>query len=136
MYITRLIAERLDLRGEQGPSVFLPSIEIVYPTWDQIEESIRELDGNRSTLVRLVHDEDDELAIGGGKDGMYVCTRYSSHGDSYLVDETHSSTDCHQLVVGQVGEYPDQYIVDLKNVFIAARTYSDRGVLDESLSWE
>ena len=84
----------------------------------------------------MIHDDDEELAVGSGESGMYLCMRYSQQADRFLVDWDKPIDESHRLVVGQPGTYPACFIFDFDTVLRSARTYAETGTLDESLTWD
>jgi hypothetical protein len=106
------------------------------PSWNQIETAIRELDGEKHTLVTLGINEDIYMSIGGGEN-KYIVTATSDNLNFYVLIDATKSQQVETLVVGgQKGNYPANQCVDLLRCLLAARTFTELGKLDSLLIWE
>jgi hypothetical protein len=105
------------------------------PTLAAIEAAVRSLDGRDRTLVRLEHNEDDWLAIGGGNDGRYVVTVWDDDTD-YSVRSPSAPEGAVSLVMGgQVAQRQLRETSDLAGVLSAVRAYARDGSLALNLAW-
>lgn len=106
------------------------------PSWNQIETAIRELDGEKHTLVTLGINEDIYMSIGGGEN-KYIVTATSDNLNFYVLIDATKFQQVETLVVGgQKGNYPANQCVDLLRCLLAARTFTELGKLDSLLIWE
>lgn len=106
------------------------------PSWNQIETAIRELDGEKHTLVTLGINEDIYMSIGGGEN-KYIVTATSDNLNFYVLIDATKSQQVETLVVGgQKGNYSVNQCVDLLRCLLAARTFTELGKLDSLLIWE
>jgi hypothetical protein len=107
------------------------------PTWEQVEATIRGLDGEKQTLVTLNADENCYIMIGGGQKGKYVVI--TTHDNVVFYNLTAQPEQKGQVVLvvgGQGGEYPAKMCVGLEEATKAARSFFENGSLDTSLLWE
>jgi hypothetical protein len=105
-------------------------------TWGEIEAAIRDLDGQRRTLVTLETESETHMAIGGGGDKYLVYVTFDNENFSYLIDRTKSDNFETLIVGGQEGFYPDKWCVDLKTTLKAAMSFAESGIVEKSLVWE
>lgn len=107
------------------------------PTWIQIEQAIRELDGKTKTLVTLGADDECYMSIGGGESGKYlVNVTFDNLGFHNLVDPSKPDATEKLVVGGQKGNYSAKMCVNLEMAILAAQTFTTSGKLEMSLSWE
>ena len=107
------------------------------PSIRQVEAAIRQLDGQRRTMVVLEGKGDSHLTVGGGKDRFVVYATEDNQSFSTLLDPSRSENEVEMLVAGgQLGDYPSNVCVSLELALQAARTYAQHGHLDTSLVWQ
>jgi Immunity protein Imm1 len=108
------------------------------PTWEQIETAIRQLDGERRTLVILgVGDPVPHMAIGGGEDGKYIVYATPDNMSFHtLVNPGAPPGRCMLTAGGQRGDYDLKICVGLREALLAAKTYAESGQIDAGLTWE
>jgi Immunity protein Imm1 len=105
--------------------------------WTAIEAAIRELDGQRKTLVTLEIDDETHMAIGGGNENNYIVYATFDNKSFYnLIDHYRSDTDKAIVVGGQMGIYPAQSCIKLDQAIQAAKTFALTGKLEPALNWE
>lgn len=105
--------------------------------WEAIETAIRELDGQRKTLVTLETDDETHLVIGGGNENHYIVYATFDNEEFYsLLDRARSGTDKAIVVGGQTGIYPAKFCVELDRAIQAAKTFALTGKLEPALTWE
>ena len=104
--------------------------------WQDIEATIRELDGHHKTLVTLETDGEAHMAVGGGQDKYVVYMTFDNESFHYLVDPSKSNIGESLIVGGQDGIYPAKSCVDLNTTLKAAKTFAELGAMDESVVWE
>jgi hypothetical protein len=111
--------------------------QVCNPTWDQIEGAIHALDGKTRTLVTMGGEGEAHMAIGGGKDGRYVCyATFDNEIFHNLLNPSKQEGIVMLVAGGQEGDYSAKMIVDLDAVLAAARTFAENGELDQSVEWE
>lgn len=120
-------------------------VNLVDPDWDQIEEHIRQLDGNDRYELRLLPAADNwqagdavrNIHIVGGADNRYLCT--FSDEDDHFAYPTETGEDDTEEIFLQAGEYSDQYerkyIVGIETTLVAAKTFAANGSLNTSIEW-
>lgn len=107
------------------------------PTWSQIEQAIRELDGKTKTLVTLGADDECYMSVGGGESGKYVVNiTFDNASFHNLVDPSKSDATEKLVVGGQEGNYSAKMCVNLEMAILAAQTFTTFRKLEMSLSWE
>ncbi len=114
-------------------------LEIENPSWSDIADAIKALDGNTRTMINLGIGGQAHMTIGGGTAGEYVV--YATFDNACfhnLLNPTKlSSKEKVSLVAGgQLGEYPERLCVPLELVLEAAKAFSDSGVLASGATWE
>ena len=112
--------------------------EIHDPTWRDIEETIRRLDGVSCTLVTLgIGDPVPHMAIGGGRGQKYVVYATFDNLVFYTLADPTRGPGQDELIAGsQAGSYQRRNCVSLEFVLTAAKTYSQSGALDPNLTWD
>jgi len=116
------------------------SEEVEGPTWEDVEEAIKALDGAARNDVYLAPDPEVPetfLCIGGGN-GEYVVSG-SIEGERFpTVVDPKGSDDIVSLVVGgQLSEFSRRFIVDLSTALAAARAFLESGRFGEGdVVWE
>ena len=112
-----------------GGSVTCQTIDS--PTWQDVEEAVRALNGSERNDLYLQPESDDAetyLCIGGG-DGRYVASgcvnneRFPTWQDPGSPAEPQVTL----TVGGQPGCYPANWILDLPMALHAARSYFEAG---------
>ena len=110
---------------------------IEIPTWSQIEQAIRELDGKSKTLVTLGADDECYMSIGGGDSGKYIVNvTFDNVRFHNLVDRSKPDAIQKLVVGGQQGNYSAKMCVNLETALLAAQTFTVSGQLEISLCWE
>jgi hypothetical protein len=104
--------------------------------WSEIEAAIRELDGNRRTLVTLETEGEAHMSIGGVNGRYFVYLTFDNENFNYLVNL--SSSDKTEILVigGQSGIYPAKSCVNLTTTIKAAKAFAELGTMERSVSWE
>lgn len=143
-----VFATRLDY-DEWAAEVLRPGYlhrEMAHPDWEQIEATIRALDGDARTDVVLRASNENpadtpHMMIGGGNEGRYVV--YATYDGRRLFDlhrsDAGSRTDEEDMRVvagGQEGIYHAREVVDLATVLAAARAFALDGELAPGLNWD
>jgi hypothetical protein len=110
--------------------------QILEPTWAQVDEAIRALNGQDKSMVMLDAGlEVPHMCIGGG-DGRYIA--YVTYDNLVFFNLTDPSLDdsmCSLIAGGQRGDYPGRQCVDLPLVLRAAQTFAKSGKHEPSLRW-
>jgi hypothetical protein len=105
-------------------------------SWTEIEIAIRELDGQRKTLVTLEADGETHMAVGGRGDRYVVYVTFDNEAFYYLVDASRLGADERLTVGGQEGVYPAKLCVGRDAALKAARSFAEFGEMDASVTWE
>ena len=117
------------------------SNDICDPTWDEIEDSIRNLDRFRHPFVWLMlgHERNEgQLDIVGG-DGAFALSGYTKkQGDKRYYNVEHSSTKEISIWTSDQGcEMEELYVCyDIDVVLRAAKYFCDHGSFDPELPWD
>jgi hypothetical protein len=105
-------------------------------SWELIEKVIRNLDGDTRTLVTLEGDNGENMGIGGGS-GLYIVYATLDNEIFYNLRDSNKVGNVIELVVGgQSSEYPSELCVNLDKALMAARAFSENGIINETLEWE
>lgn len=105
------------------------------PSWDDIEQSIKEMDGETKTMVGLMmQDADHHMMIGGGGN-KFILNINTGDAVHFLIDLNKSEDDFVEVMAGQPSEYPENQVVELNTVIAAAKYYFDKGEPDPTSSW-
>jgi hypothetical protein len=108
------------------------------PQWSDIEAAIRKLDGSVSQEIYL-HPKRDNLetwlSIGGGT-GKYLVTGSinNEHFPTY-VNGNERADDVPLLIGGQLGEFPNNWIVDVDVALQIAKAFWDAGAFECGVTW-
>jgi len=130
MFVLNLSAENWVGNQEEGDL-------IESPTWSQIEQAIRELNGTSKTFVTLGADEGCYMSIGGGESGKYIVNITGNQVSFHNLVVPSKPEAIEKLVVGeQEGNYSARMCVNLETALLAAQTFTVSGQLPISLSWE
>ncbi len=138
MYVKKLTIDNLDNLEEGNITQ-----EIDNPTWNEIESAIKNMDGERRSIVILSpklsdHPEDDEyFNIGGGENGLYICFLYDIQGNEFaLINSSQKSDQLIQIFAGEKLTRALNECVGLEAVLLASQTYAESGKLDKRFSWK
>lgn len=105
-------------------------------TWAKIKSAIEELDAKQKTLMTIEADGETHMAVGGGL-GKYVVYATFDNVSFYNLVDPSKSHDLETLVVGgQTGVYPARMCVDQQTALKAAKTFTESGKLEQSVTWE
>ena len=130
MFATALYADDWNNTSDEGAEYSCPDERLIRVT-------LEGLDGRRKTLVMLRNDDNANLVVGGGDDGRYVVYATFDNQSFQIL----SRNICSDLMVdlnagGQVGEYPERWVVGIEDALQAAFCFAANGTLDPSLLWE
>lgn len=130
MFVTALYADKWNGTFDEG-------VEHPYPDDRLIRAFLKELDGRRKTLVMLRNDDNANLVVGGGDGGRYIVyATFDNHSFQILSRDANSSLTVSLNAGGQVGEYPERWVVGIEDAMQAASCFAENGILDPSLLWE
>jgi hypothetical protein len=116
------------------------SKELANPSWEDVEQAIKALDGKARNDVYLSPDPavpETFLCVGGGN-GEYVVSG-SVEGERFpTVVVPGGSDELVSLIVGgQLSEFPRRFIVDLNAALTAAKSFLESGRFGEGdVVWE
>ncbi len=105
------------------------------PTWTEVEEAIRRLNGGQFCQVDLSEDDDYSLLISGGANGQYLVEYLTPEQNLVLCDPNRSDTKQVAIMRNGPQDFPENIIVELPVVLQAARTFLQTGRIDEGLCW-
>ena len=110
---------------------------VVRPTWQFIETAIRSLNGSTRSLVILgVGKEVPHMAVGGGRHDCYVVyTTGDNAAFNNLISRSQGDGSVVMTVGGQEAEYPRRECACLADALLAAKAFTEAGVLDGRLDW-
>jgi hypothetical protein len=130
MYVTKLVADRWIGQRCQFS-------EKVAPSWNDIEQSIKALDGHHQSMVTLHGQGQCYMQIGGGEHERYVAY-VAAKGDQfhYLASDANEKDVVRLSLGGQEGEYPSNIVTEQTIVLAAARVFSESGLLDPGCKWK
>jgi hypothetical protein len=121
------------------------SLDIPDPTWEEIEQAIRQLDRNRFPLVVLHFDDWQPgeparyyLSVGGGR-GLYLVEFGSPEDHLICVDPAQPQTDERQAFIesGQQSWWERRDMLDdIKFVLRVVRRVAETGKPDPSAHWQ
>jgi Immunity protein Imm1 len=101
--------------------------EFPRPTWEQVEDAIRDLDERAHNDLYLHPDASNletYLAVGGGSGRYLVTGSVNNLRFPTAVKHAESNAAREPLVVGgQTGDYPRHWILDLDSALRAARSF-------------
>ena len=129
MFISKFSVE--DWEGNQNKGLLEP-----VGGWPEIETAIKELDGQRRTLVTLEADGETHMAIGGGTDSYVVYLTFDNETFHYLVNPSNLDADKSLTVGGQEGVYPAKLCIGIDAVLKAAKTFAELGTMEKSVTWK
>ncbi|BAY62810.1 hypothetical protein NIES22_28860 [Calothrix brevissima NIES-22] len=129
MFVSKFSVE--DWVGNQNRGCVKPA-----QSWLEIEAAIKELDGQRKTLVTLETEGETHMAIGGGLQKYVVYVTFDNENFHYLVDPSKSDIDETVIVGGQAGVYSAKSCIDLNTTLQAAKTFAELGIMEKSVIWE
>src|SRR5262249_20693878 len=115
--------------------------EILNPSLEEIESSIRGLDGRCCSLVMLFTDQASNLSIAGGNDERFVVDVTHGINGPYtsLLDADPDSSkpvaEVDVVVGGQEVPYPENRVVGLNKALVAAKYWAKYGKEDPSMLW-
>jgi Immunity protein Imm1 len=118
------------------------SLEIVCPSWEEIEAALRQMNGRNKNILILYPDideiEDGEfMSIGGGENQQFVCCVYDNDGvDHCLTNPEESSEEIIYVYMGQTTGQSKNQVTSIERVLLAVETYVQHGQLDTNLYWE
>lgn len=109
------------------------------PSWSQVENAAHSLNNRNLNDLYLQPEENSaetHLYIGGGA-GRYILSG-SINNESFptLVDPARPPSPNVQLVVGgQLGDYPNNWVLDLSTTLQTARAFFDAGSFNCGVTW-
>jgi hypothetical protein len=130
VFVTALYADDWKDASDDGNEYFNPDEGV-------IKTALESLDGKRRTLVMLRKDDDANLVVSGGESGKYVVYgTFDNQSFQILARNVDSDLIVAVNAGGQVGEYPERWVVGIDDAIQAALGFALSGVLDPSLMWE
>ena len=108
------------------------------PSWSHIDAAIRDLDGSVSQEVFLHPQRDDLetwLSIGGGAGKYLVTGSIKNEGFPTYVAGKQCTNLVPLMIGGQLGEFPNNWIVDLRVALQVAKAFYDAGAFECGVTW-
>jgi len=105
------------------------------PSWEQIEDAVRQMDGHGRCEVSLVVDDETYLMLGGGAGGRFVCEVVGPWGDCALSDPAQPEGPPVPVNDGQPSLYDPRHVIGLAAVLQAARHFATKGEPTPSYAW-
>ncbi len=108
------------------------------PSWEEVEQCVRQLDGVRRTEVLISHRGDDVfLGVCGGASGRYyVGVRTADEENLAVVGHPDAQGEVVMLTGGQEVRYPSRFLVDLETAIRVAKHYFEQSTLTTDVAWE
>jgi len=109
-------------------------------SWREIVNAIDKLDGNKISYCMLYKTEnpdiEDFLMIGGGKDGIYVCSYYN--GDEYHLVNKNNKNDQSiiQVLTGQVSGKFKRHCVERDQLLPSVKLFCETWSVYNNPDWE
>jgi hypothetical protein len=112
--------------------------ELTNPSWPDIENAIRQLNGNDRSLVSFRSGIPvPHMAIGGGSNGKYIV--YATHDNITFYTMAGADKTAGKVIFvagGQPGDYPIRNCVSLESALRAAKVYAEEGRVDSNFEWD
>ena len=107
-------------------------------SWEQVEEAIRNLDGERYSYLMMSPSDQDAseycFGIRAAEMGIYICNFYD--GDEYYLINPEGKDLSKVLQIGEFEFYSETEFTGIEDTIKAARTYFESGIMEPSLTWE
>lgn len=113
---------------------------IDFPTWQDVENNIRLLNGITRTYMCLYTEEEPNadvfFLIGGGKNGIYVCTYYNGDEFSQINPLNKNDESVIMVPVGQTSGKLKKQCINLEQAIQSTKYYFDKGEIEGFPNWE
>ncbi len=111
-------------------------LRILNPSWDDIHDVVRSLDGENKTMAKAEIDEEKYVMVGGGSNNKYIVIISLNEDESYHISNINDLTQMELLTIGgQTGEYSVGMIVSIDTALKAVRFFAKNGNIDPSINW-
>jgi len=131
MFVKRLSIDDTRVYDPDG------ALDIREPTWDVIEQAVRQLDGKYRTQIILGRTESEFMVVGGGTNGMYSCGVIDQSGEEFAVIGERRDKAGHVVVpCGQPTPISNQEVIDLTAVLLAVKEYAESGQRCGQVKWK
>ena len=111
-------------------------IELENPTVDDVLRWIKELDGEKNTIVAVTLDDGSSAEVSGGSDGRY---KVNARVNGRFFDLASAISTSYKRIplayCEDVCFYPEKYIVTLEQALASLRHFCLTGELSPELSW-
>ena|SRR5688572_19728689 len=112
---------------------------IDYPSWKDIEEALYLMDGHYRTYLGLYKQEEpgqDFLMVGGGRDGIYVCSYYNKNMEYYVLNETVADPETViDVPIGQMNAKQKIYCNALADIVESVQYFFQTGTMNPLVKW-
>ena len=112
--------------------------DVVHPSWNCVEDSIRALNGADLNDLHLYPNRTEStwLAVGGGSGGDVVTGADPAGRFPILVTSKNCHIDSIELMIGgQASDYAAKHVVSLEEAMAAARAFYDAGGFECGVEW-
>jgi len=116
----------------------LMNLKQLAPSWEQVQAAIRQLEGEKRSLIMLCASEDcsEFMGVGGGDGGRYCCFIVDANGDEYgLIDPSLDDTQPTKFLMGEISTRPRNELVATHQVLDATKWYFHHAVLHPQMKW-
>lgn len=107
-------------------------------SWEEIENLIKNLDGEKHTYVMMCPSIEDAaeytFLIRAAKRGIYVCNFYD--GDEYCLINPNGTDFPKTVNIGEFAFDSSTEFTEIEDTLKAAKTYFEKGIMDSTLNWE
>ena len=112
------------------------TVERENPGWVDVEQAVRQMNGDTVNQVIAVVTEGHYLLVGGGDHNQFVCQAELPDGQWMLCDPTRSDKQVISVMNGQPGDYVATHVLGIDTIKEAARYFHETGKLLPSLNWQ
>ncbi|MEV8373386.1 Imm1 family immunity protein [Kribbella sp. NPDC056861] len=110
--------------------------EINAPTWAEVDERLRALNGYDRTILTLTRG-DAHLAVGGdAASGLVLYVDLGGEDFRNLIGPRTDKCLVEIVAGGQPGNYQSRQVVSVEQALAAARVFWEAGKLDPAQTWE
>jgi Immunity protein Imm1 len=108
---------------------------VLSPSWTEIEAAIACLDSETLTMVTLRGEGEAHLAVGGGGGRYVVYATFDNQKFLTLTRGGEGRSKVSLSIGGQMGEYPEDIVVDGPLALAAAKSFAESGQINDHLHW-
>jgi hypothetical protein len=124
------------LSYDNRSGVHANAVTIMRPSWAQVEDAIKALDGEKRTDLLLSGKDGLGMVIAGGPVKFVVSASLSEEEIYTLKDKSRPDTTVMLTAGGQLGAFSEQEVWQQSAALQAAHYFYLHGINDLSLPWE